>query len=73
MLSGTVGDASLLEVMVRAALPLVVLPAALLVVLLLIDRVIVLTDNAANQLHDFPDFPEPVGTRPGVEGSKRAA
>ncbi|MFN2487037.1 MAG: hypothetical protein ABR609_10610 [Acidimicrobiia bacterium] len=72
MLSETLGDASLLEVIVRAALPLVVLPVALLVILLL-DRLIVLGDKAGKPVHHFPDFPEPVGISPRVEWSKRAA
>ncbi|MBA2724448.1 MAG: hypothetical protein H0U53_00515 [Actinobacteria bacterium] len=38
MLDGAFADASLFEVLVRAALPFLALPAMLLILLLLVDR-----------------------------------
>ncbi|HJU52848.1 MAG TPA: hypothetical protein VJ815_10990 [Acidimicrobiia bacterium] len=39
LLDGSLADASFLEVLIRAALPIVTLPMMLLVVLMVVDRV----------------------------------
>jgi hypothetical protein len=70
--TGLLDDASLLDVLIRAILPLVVLPIALLVALFLIDRVVAFADKRSRPI----DHPNPIflaGNRQGDERSERAA
>lgn len=46
MLDGSLADASFFEVLIRAALPFLALPAILLIVLLIVDRLAALLQRA---------------------------